>query len=83
MSWKITLKNGEVITNPDFYQVRHEYNYWSFNKRIILKRKIVKGHFWWKKEIEETETEITPLLIIPTENILKVERIGDMEGEDK
>lgn len=79
MSWKITLKNGEIIANPDFYQVEHYKNYWNFKKRTILKRKVTTGHFWWRKESEETEEEMKTLLVIPIRNILKIEQIDDTE----
>lgn len=77
MSWKVTLKNGEVIYNSDFHRLEQFDRHWNFKKKVISKEKITVGYFWWKKEVEEIEETFETLLCIPIENILKTEQVKD------
>jgi hypothetical protein len=61
MSWKITLKNGDVIDNPKFYHVNYGQNYWSFKEKVIHKMEVFTGHLWWKKKSEGIEEILVTL----------------------
>lgn len=73
--WKITFKDGTSQQANNYFHLTHgEYEY-IIKERIITNKETTEGKLWWKKTIIKPEEELHAILVVPIENVLKMELI--------